>query len=167
MMKTKQFIIDTLKTIAIGFILSFIILKLIMMPCVVEGSSMFPNLHDGDYGYSFIITRNIDIKNFDIAVIEVDDKLLVKRVIGLPNDHIQFKDNKLYINDVLYEENYLNDNAETEDMDIYLSDDEYFCLGDNRNSSRDSRYYGSFSNKDILSTHIFIIYPFSNFGLKK
>ena len=50
---------------------------------------------------------------------------------------------------------------------VVLNDDEYYCLGDNRPVSRDSRYYGAFSKKDIISTHLFILSPFKNFGYKK
>jgi len=170
-MKYKNAIIETLKTIAIAYLLSLIILKFVIMPCVVQGSSMNPNLNNDDYGYSFIITKNIKINRQDIVVISVDkndsESLLVKRAIGLPNDHVQYINNQLYVNDELIEEPYLQYDAYTEDLDIYLGDDEYYCLGDNRNVSRDSRYYGSFSKDDILATHILIIFPFSDFGFKK
>ena len=140
------------------------------MPCVVEGTSMYPLLHDNDYGYSFIISRNLGINRFDIAVIKVSDglneKLLVKRVIGLPNEKVTYKNNKLYINDEYIEETFLNDDVNTNDFEVVLKDNEYYCLGDNRSVSRDSRSYGPFMKENIVSTHLFILYPFNNFGIK-
>ena len=84
MMFKKEFITETIKTVLIAFVLAFLLIKFIMVPCVVEGTSMYPILQENDFGYSFIITRNIKIDRFDIVVIQVGDeensKLLVKRV---------------------------------------------------------------------------------------
>ena len=147
--------------------ITFILMRFVLLPCVVQGDSMYPYLHDGNYGFSFIFTRNININRFDIAVIKVkDEKLLVKRVIGLPGEQISYKDNKLYVNGVYVEEPFLENNVNTTDLEIKLSENEYYCLGDNRNISRDSRYYGPFSSDIILSTHLFVLYPFKNIGFK-
>ena len=167
----KEFIKEAIKTILISLVLALILIKFVMVPCVVDGSSMKPVLHEKDFGYSFILTKNIGIKRFDIVVIKVgeddDSKLLVKRVIGLPNENISYTDNKLYINGEYIEESFLNDGVVTNDFTATVKDGEYFCLGDNRSVSRDSRFYGSFEEKDILSSHMFVIYPFKDFGLKK
>lgn len=119
---------------------------------------MYPTLHDNDYGVSFIFDKKVE--RFDIVVLKHDKDLLIKRIIGLPNETIAYKENKLYINGVLKNENYLDSSVLTEDFEITLQDDEYFCLGDNRQVSLDSRTYGPFSKKDIFSRHIFLISPF-------
>lgn len=128
---------------------------------------MYPTLHDGDKGFSFIITRNISINRFDICVIDPDDVdyLLVKRVIGLPNETIEYKDNKLYVNGEYIKEDFLS-NAYTYDFKVTLGEDEYYCLGDNRENSNDSRHYGAFSKDEIKSTKFFAYWPFSDFGMK-
>lgn len=168
-MKKKNFIKDVLE-VAIGVaIISFVLLKFIILPCEVRQSSMLPTLKENDRGYSFIITRNIDIKRFDICVIDQKDSdshLLVKRIIGLPNETLEYKDNKLYINGEYIEEPFLQD-SKTENTKIELKDNEYYCLGDNRSVSKDSRYYGAFTKDEIVSTKMFIIYPFEDFGVKK
>ena len=170
MMKIKSILKDFIQVLLMSFVLVFILLKFIFMPCVVEGTSMNPILKDNDFGYSFIIARNIKINRFDIAVIQVNnqanDKLLVKRVIGLPNEKVTYKNNRLYINDELIDEYFLNDDVYTNDFEMVLGENEYCCLGDNRGVSRDSRSYGAFKEDSILSTHLFIVYPFSDFGFK-
>lgn len=129
---------------------------------------MYPTLHDGDRGFSFIITRNINIERFDICVVDGDDidYLLVKRVIGLPGETIEYIDNKLYVNGEYIEEDFLSQEVNTYDFSITLGENEYYCLGDNRENSNDSRHYGAFKKEEIKSTKFFIYYPFSDFGAR-
>lgn len=166
-MKKKNELLQWLQTIALAFVITLIFYNFIFIPCKVEGTSMYPTLENGDFGCSFILSRNTGINRFDTVVIKTDSKLLVKRVIGLPNETIEYKDNKLYINNEYIEESFLSSfNVFTDDFSYKLNDDEYYCLGDNRMVSRDSRYYGPFSYKQIIASHILVIYPFSNFGVK-
>lgn len=169
-MKKKSFIKDIFDVLLGVAIISFILLKLVLMPCEVRGTSMVPTLQNKDKGYSFIITRKFGINRFDICVIKpannVEDKLIVKRVIGMPNELIEYKNNVLYINGRKCNEDYLH-NVVTEDFSIQLNDNEYCCLGDNRPVSKDSRYYGAFKEDEIVATNLFIFYPFSDFGVKQ
>ena len=165
-MKKKSILFDALGVIVTSVAIVFLLVNFVLMPCQVEGSSMYPTLHDKDFGYSFVLTKNLGVKRFDTIVIQLSDKLLVKRVIGLPNDKIEYIDNKLYINDEYVEEPFLGD-VVTEDLKVELSDDEYYCLGDNRSVSKDSRYYGPFDIEQIDARGVFIIYPFERLGVKK
>ena len=153
-----------------ALIIVIILVNFVLMPCVVNGTSMFPTYKQGDFGYSFIISKTLGINRFDTVVIKVNndnnEKLLVKRVIGMPNETIEYKDNKLYINGEYIEESFLKD-TNTQDFKEKLGDNEYFCMGDNRSVSRDSRFYGAFNIKQIRSTHLLIIYPFSDFGFNR
>jgi len=170
MKKQNSFIKDILEVVISVAVITFVLLKFILMPCQVHGTSMVPTLYENDFVYSFIISKNIGINRFDICVVDTklneQDRLLVKRVIGLPNETIEYKNNRLYINEEYVKEDFIIDKY-TEDFKIVLGEDEYFCLGDNREVSRDSRYYGAFTSDEILATKMFVLYPFNHIGVKK
>ena len=84
----------------------------------------------------------------------------------MPNEEVEYKDNVLYINGNKYEEDYIKD-AVTEDFKVKLSNNEYYCLGDNRDVSKDSRYYGPFNYEDFKASHVLVLFPFEDFGFKK
>ena len=97
-------------------------------------------------------TTIVSPERFDIAIIEQDNKLLIKRVIGLPGEKVEYQNGILLINDTIIEDAY--GVGMTYDFDIQLSENEYFCLGDNREHSSDSRVYGPFNIKDIKAISI-------------
>ena len=172
MMKIKRIlkialltIYELIKIFGISFLIVFILTKFLIFPCQIDGSSMYPTLENKDLGCSIILSKTMGVNRFDIVVIDKGDKLLVKRVIGLPNDTIEYIDNVLYVNGQETDEPYLVD-VTTDDFKVELGEDEYYCLGDNRNVSLDSRYYGSFHLDQFKATHAFIFYPFENFGYK-
>lgn len=117
----------------------------------INGQSMNPTLQDGEYG---VATRTIisHLDRGDIVIVDNEDKLLIKRLIGEPGDHVKCENNVLTINDEVVEESYTQ--GETSDFDIVLGDDEYFVMGDNREHSSDSRLYGAFNKSDILGVII-------------
>ena len=170
---------DILKTVVVTFITCFLITTFFFRPVQVQGSSMHPQVKDGLIGFSSIVTRNISgIDRFDVVVIRLDEKKedLIKRVIGLPGETIEFKNDVLYINGEAYEQYFLDSeyveqekarahsDVFTHDFRFTLGEDEYFCMGDNRIVSADSRVYGPFSAKKIKSVGILVLFPFSEFG---
>lgn len=166
MLKTvKNLILELLQTLIISFIIVAVLTHFVILPVRVDGSSMYPTLQDGQMGISYIFKRNIGIERFDIVIIESEmaQEKLVKRVIALPNEEIRYEDNRLYINGEYVEEEFL-DGVYTSDWSYTAGPDEYVCLGDNRSVSRDSRYYGAFKDEEIVSTGIFVYYPFDSIG---
>ena len=135
MSKTKD-----IKTFIILFLV-FIAIKLAVMPYVVSGESMYPTLHNGQLGVG-VRTSFEEVHRFDIVVVRANNKYLIKRVIGLPGEKVEYRDNKLYIDDVEVTDPYNFGN--TGNFNVTLKDNEFYCLGDNREHSSDSRTYGPF-----------------------
>ena len=147
--------------------------QFVITPIQVVGTSMKPNLIDGELMLLNKITYKFnDIERFDIVVVDYASEPLIKRVIGLPGEKVEYKDNKLYINGELIEENF-KINGETDDYNISESgyttipSDMYFVVGDNRINSADSRIIGLIDRDIILGKANFVLFPFSKFGTVK
>ena len=138
-------------------------------PIRVSGDSMVPTLNDGDIMILDKIGYKINgLDRFDIVVVDYKDEKIIKRVIGLPGDHNEYKDNKLYINGKLVEEEYKR--KETSDFILELlgentiPKDKYLVLGDNRPISKDSRIIGLVDKSDIEGYTSLVLFPFSKIG---
>ena len=128
------------------FFVVFTIISRFFMPVLAIGASMEP----------FICDRTIDsFTTDDIVLIAIGESLIkkkiIKRVVGVPGDLLEIKDGVLYVNGVEEERGFetMEDPGILREP-ILLGKDEYFCLGDNRNHSSDSRVYGIFNSKQIL-----------------
>jgi len=171
-------LIDFAKDFVICCVVVFVLCTYVIKPIQVRGSSMYPTLKDSSIGVSNLFGRKFgEIERFDIVIVYLaeKDEYLVKRVIGMPGETVSYVDGRLYINgepmdepflDTEYAETY-SDGVFMEDVDpITLGEDEYYCLGDNRPHSSDSRYYGPFTEDQITSKGVFIFYPLTQFGVK-
>lgn len=148
-------------------ILTIILVRLfIVTPVRVDGPSMNDTLHDGD----ILLLDKYDNKyeRFEIVVFNYSGERLIKRVIGLPGEVISYKNNKLYINGNEIEDNYglgYTENFELKDLNLTkIPDNEYLVMGDNRNDSLDSRYFGAISKDKILGSVKYRLFPFNKLG---
>lgn len=135
----------------------------------INGTSMLPNLQDGDKVFASSFPKNID--RFDIVIVSnrnteqiSDDAAWIKRVIGLPGEKVEVRDNKLYINDKRVKEPFETETSTDDFGPVVLSDDEYWVMGDNRANSCDSRYVGVFKKGDIKFLYRFNIKELSKKG---
>ena len=135
----------------------------VVTPIVVSGESMVPTLAGNEL--MLLKKYDTDYERFDIVVVykSVEGDNLIKRIIGMPNDTISYKNNVLYINGKALEDVYAY--GVTEDfLEITLDSDEYFLMGDNRAVSLDSRELGIIKDKEIEGTVGIVLFPFSKFG---
>lgn len=157
---------NIIKEIIIYFsiILSIILIRtFVITPIRVSGPSMNDTLKNGE----IVLLKKADknYKRFDIVIFNYNKEKLIKRVIGLPNEKIEYKNNILYINDEKTAD-YIT--IGTNDFGpIQLEDNEYFVMGDNRGISLDSRKIGPVSKNEILGSTDFCIFPISRFGFFK
>jgi signal peptidase I len=135
----------------------------VVTPVRVNGPSMDTTLKNGEI---MILNKLAKIERGKIVVVDIGSEKVIKRVIGMPGDSIYASNGKLYVNDEVYEEDYTS--STTFDFTkVYLKDDEYFVMGDNRLISMDSRSFGAVTEDQIMGVTDFIIYPFTNFGKVK
>lgn len=133
----------------------------------VDGISMYPTLDGGNganldddenNGETLFLNKMAKIKRGDIVVFVPDKgtfagRTLVKRVIAIGGDHIQIKDNAVYLNGQLLVEDYTNDQEPAiydQDLDFYVEEGNVFCMGDNRNHSSDCRVFGQVSLDTVV-----------------
>lgn len=162
---------DKLKEI-ISYIIVIIIVLLIkqfiITPIRVNQNSMNNTLYDKDIMILDKISyRFKNINRFDIVVIKKDKEYLIKRVIGLPSETIEYKDNKLYINDKIVEENFNHKDTNDYILEGKIPENYYFVVGDNRPDSLDSRVIGLIKKDEIIGKTNLVIFPFNHFGIKK
>lgn len=169
-------IFDFLKEIIIAIIIAIIVMQFIK-PTIVQQRSMEPNFYENDY---LLVSRQ-SYKLFqgtpelgDVIIFSTGtktssgkDKLLIKRVIGVPGDVVAIKDGKVYLNGEIIDDSYTKDQYTTGDVEeTVIPAESLFCMGDNRASSVDSRSpeIGFVSYDSIVGKVVFRVFPFSEFG---
>lgn len=132
-------------------------------PTIVHGTSMNPTLQDGDYllvskqAYTFDEPERGEIIIFPVGE---DNKLYIKRVIGLPGDVITIKNGEVYINGKVDAQNYTLDGYTSGNIDeLVVPDGEVFVLGDNRLNSIDSREIGTQEIEDVKGVAFVRLWP--------
>ncbi|MCU0499108.1 MAG: signal peptidase I [Anaerolineae bacterium] len=139
----------------------------------LDGPSMQPNFYAGQYllisrvHYLFGEPQPNDVAVFQAPGDTPDDPRLIKRVIGVPRDTIEFIDQVVYRNGLAIDEPYINEPCEPRlcpDRRWELGPDQYFMMGDNRNHSRDSRVFGPVRREAIVGEAVFRYWPPERFG---
>lgn len=160
-------VLKSLLPYIIILIVVVLIRTFIITPAVVNGDSMKDTLLDNEVVLvNKLYVKTNDIKRFDIVVINEGGEHIVKRIIGLPGEKVEYRNNVLYINDKEIKSELSFDY--TEDF-VYeqVEDNKYFVLGDNREVSKDSRIIGTIDKDDIIGKVNLILFPFSKIGMVK
>lgn len=141
----------------------------IATPVRVDGSSMVPKLKNNDILVLNKLSNNY--KRFDIVVVRSNGSKLVKRIIGLPGENIEYKNNVLYIDGKKVKDITPNETEDFNLEELYnmkkIPNNYYFVMGDNRMHSSDSRDYrvGLIKKDNILGKTIIRIFPFNKIGI--
>lgn len=171
------------KLSVIAIVCAIVVRGFLFSPIVVDGPSMQPTLYDND---RMIVNKFIYYlskpNRFDVVVFHAsEEKDFIKRVIGLPGEHVAVKDNELYINDEEINQDFLktedmkdmDHHNETEDFTLEelpgayqeIPDGYVLVLGDNRTNSTDSRVFGLVSMNEIVGKTSLIYWPLNRVGL--
>ena len=161
----KEFFRDTFKYIIVFVVVLLLFIFVVGLQQVV-GPSMSPNYEEGEIlVVNKLAPRFRDLKRGEVVVVSQSEKYMIKRIVGLPGEKIEFKDNKLYINGEPKKETYLKDDVKTDDFKLsdinedVIPENKYLVLGDNRSNSQDSRNYGLVDKKNIVGITWFRIWP--------
>ena len=168
--KTKRIIKDII-SYALIIVVVVLIRIFIFDPVRVDGTSMDNTLKDGQVLIlNKIKYKKSDIQRYDIVVIKFENKRIIKRVIGLPNEVIEIKNNKVYADGVELDNSFTSSESEDFKMSeigkVKVPGDSYFVLGDNRAVSNDSRdpLVGTIRKEIIEGKASFRIWPLNKFG---
>ncbi len=175
---TKKELFSWVIAIVFGIVIAFVCREYVFSPVVVKGASMIPTYENKDV---IIVSKISNIDRFDHVVFKApyEDEYYIKRVIGLPGDTVEMKEDVLIVNGVEYEEPYVNRKTETpmqqritenftlEELtgENKVPEGFIFVLGDNRLKSADSRHYGLIPIDSILGESKLRIFPFQSIKL--
>lgn len=175
--QTKSETWEWIKALVVALILMFVIRQFIVAPVIVDGESMLPTLEDRD---RMIVNKLSYVfgepERFDIIVFHAPGgKDYIKRIIGLPGDTVEFRDNTLYVNNEEVEELYLERLKEMYGGTIPISEfiiedipeDHVFVLGDHLPASRDSRNIGPVHIDEIVGKANVVFWPIKNMQIAK
>jgi signal peptidase I len=177
-------------------LLMFLAVRAVVQNFRVEGLSMDPTYQSGQYvlvnkalysrldpgaisdlvpfwqtddgpRYLFHAPRRGEVVVFEPPVPNGEGRDFIKRVIGVPGDHVEIRNEQVFVNGRLLEESYIEGVRTAcfgQWCDLTLGEDQYFVMGDNRPNSSDSRYWGPVTGDKIIGKAWLIYLPFSDFG---
>ena len=164
--------VSLLRDVAISVALAVILIVFIYQPVKVEGTSMMPGLTDQERifvnKYEYKLAPN-NIHRGDLVVFHYPldpSQSYIKRIVGLPGDAVQILDGDVYVNRQKLEEPYvLNEYRDHDSRPLEIvPPDDYFVLGDHRNSSSDSRSWGFVGRNRIYGKAVLVYWPFDKIG---
>ncbi|MCA9891638.1 MAG: signal peptidase I [Anaerolineae bacterium] len=171
-LRVPGFLGELVRTI-VFVVLATALFDLAIPRSVVEGSSMVPTFHDGD---RLVISRvhllfgeinYNDIVVFNSMNVNEPNTMIIKRIIGLPGDTIEFRQQHVYRNGEELAEDYINEECtafKCPDQITTLGPQEYFVMGDNRNHSLDSRRYGAVTLDHMVGRVVLRYWPLDAIG---
>ncbi len=155
-------VLSYVKIIVISLIVALLLINFVIINARIPSGSMENGISEGDRLIGFRLAYVFsEPKRGDVAIFKFPDdesQTFIKRIIGIPGDLVEIKDGELYINGDLIQEDYIKEPMRKENFGPYVvPPDSYFCLGDNRNDSKDSRYWDNpfVTKEQLLAKAIF------------
>lgn len=153
---------DVLGTIIPAVVIAFLLTHYVGQKTIVLSQSMEPNLYADQQIIVDKVTYHFRTpERGEIVVIDVPESEIpyIKRVVGLPGETLEIKDNRVWIDGVVLSESYLAEVDQRDYGPVQIPEDHIFVMGDNRNNSRDSRYIGPVALDQVLSRAWMRIWP--------
>ena len=149
-LKLCKIFVDVIFAVILAFTISYVFFT----QSLQQGFSMAPYINDGNIVLVNRLYRNLlPLNKQDIIVFNNNGQESIKRIYGMPGETITISNGNFYINDIQLEnENLKNSLSSNIDQNVRLGDDEYYVLGDNLDSSKDSRFadVGNISRGNIV-----------------
>lgn len=172
--KTGGFLKDIVIPVIVAVIVFLLIQNFIVGMYYIPSESMVPTLQVNDrvvvtkFSYAMAEPDRQDIVVFKFPPNDDTTKPkadYVKRIIGLPGEKLEIKNNVVFINEKALEENYLNEGTRMPNFGpVEIPEGSYFVMGDNRNNSNDSRYWGFVGKKYIEGKAQALYWPLDRIG---
>ena len=164
---------EALETILWALVLALVLRTFVVQAFWIPSGSMIPTLDPGD---RVLVLKfwyhqpSVDPKRGNLVVFKypVDPRRdFVKRIIGLPGETVELREGKVYVNGVQIDEPYVV-NSDTYTMAATeVPKDSYFCMGDNRPNSQDSRFWGFVPRNFLKGPVVFRYWPLTRIGLPR
>jgi signal peptidase I len=167
---------ENVTLVAIALLLAFFIRTFIAEPRYIPSPSMVPTLSEGDRLVVEKVLYHFKQPQFgDIVVFnpplelqrqkKIDkDQAFIKRIIATPGETVSIKEGKVYLNGQPIPENYIAEPPNQAFPEIKIPPSQFFVMGDNRNNSYDSRYWGFVPRENIIGRAVFRFYPINKIG---
>ena len=178
--KKQSFIYEAGETLLVAFVLAMILRTFVVQAFYIPSSSMEDTLLINDmllankFIYYFTDPKRGDIvifRNQEGGQPGADKEYIIKRVIGTPGDRLKIKDGEVYVNDAKIEEPYIKEKCRydivlmpTQALEATVPADSVFVMGDNRNNSRDSRFFGFLPRPAIVGKALVRYWPLTRLG---
>lgn len=170
--RIAKFLYNSLQIFLVFAAFVLVVYIFVLQPHQVDGLSMSPTFHNGEILLSFLLpVRFNDLKQGDVVVFHSpteQDRLFIKRIIGVPGETISLQDGKVYINGKKFDESSYLDSSVITYGSAFLAEGEvkrvpegtFFVMGDNRENSSDSRSWGFLDYSKLIGKSIIRVWPF-------